>query len=274
MKNKSTILIVMLTASVIGVVLWQMQTLDNSAASVPETVSMKSNESSNLTNTESSIANSSAAIQSKGVLSEGDIRDINTANEQNIANPEFSESDYANYDEATLQKMADSGDVTAMKALWLKYLKSDDVNDAEKMRPLVTKAIVYGDRDMFKHMPELSKLSDQFTNPEASADDKHSAMIDILAYHEFMGLRGNLGQKYSGQEVFFMVHSTPEAPIKLTAADKTAIQARAKEIYANYEGERIKLGLGPFDNSVPEGLAKMYDMQRVSYLQALGDNAI
>ncbi|ACE84269.1 hypothetical protein CJA_3097 [Cellvibrio japonicus Ueda107] len=272
MNKKASILIVIVIIAIIA--LWQAQTIRNPAITASENEIVIESDLLKATDIAVSNASNSSATTGKGILNESDIRDINKANEQNIASPAFSQSDYAMYDEATLERMADSGDVSAMKALWVKYLKSDDVNDVEKMRQLVTKAIVYGDRDMFQHMPELSSLSDRFTNPEASPEQKHNAMIDLLAYHEFMGMRGNLSEKYSGQEVFFIVHSTPEAPIKLTAADKAAILARAREIYANYEGERMKLGLGPFDNSVPDGLKKLYEMQRESYLQAMGDNAI
>ena len=274
MNRKASVLIVVGITAVIGVALWQSQTIRNPSVKVYESEVIPENQQSKNDFSSTSSISSASTNETNGVLSESEVRDINQANDQHFASDKFAQSDYAHYDEATLKQMADSGDVVAMKALWVKYLKNGDVTDMEKMNQLVTTAIVYGDRDMFKFMPELSSLTSRFTNPEASPEKKHQAMIDILAYHEFMGLRGYMGEKYRGQEVFFMVHSTPESPIKLSAADKAAILTRAKEIYADYEGERLKLGLGPFDNSVSDGLRKRFEMQRESYLQAMGENAI
>lgn len=218
--------------------------------------------------------NNSSSIEEKGNYSEQDIRDIEQWHRSGIADSTFKESDYALYDEATLLDMANSGSTMAMKALWFRYLKEDQPEYVQKRNELATKAIIYGDREMFMHMPELvdaqSRVSDQSITPE----ERHLARIETLAYSEFMGLRGALDAKYNQQTAFFRVYATPDSPIHLTEADKNTIRERAQEIYNSYEKKRIELGIGPFDNSVPEGIKKLFENQKKIYMDNVGPNAI
>lgn len=279
--TKKQLLIGALLAVFIGVALWQPFFLDakkieqgSDLLQQSQSAGVESSDDLGLMVEPEVDAETKKQISQGFHYTEKDIREITQSATEGIAGTAFNNSDYAVYDEATLKKMADSGDVMAMKALWLRYFKNDDHNDIEQMNELVNKAIVYGDREMFTYMPELNDLNSRFGNPNATPEKKHSAMIDILAYHEFMGLRGYLIEKYHGQSGFFRMNSTPEAPISLTETDKEAVCARAKEIYAAYEAERIKLGLGAFDNSVSDGQKKMYERQQEVYLQEMGDNAI
>ncbi len=92
----------------------------------------------------SSLVNSK---QSDGVIqfNDNDIRDIESWSAEHVASHDFQESDYSSYDETTLLKMADSGNVFAMKTLWFRYLNQVDTDNSDKMNNMVTNAIIHGD---------------------------------------------------------------------------------------------------------------------------------
>lgn len=221
------------------------------------------------------IANNSPSVEEeKTDFNEQDKRDIEKWHTSGITDTAFKDSDYALYDEATLLDMANSGNTMAMKALWFRYLAEDLPEYVQKRNELATKAIIYGDREMFMHMPELVSAQDRVSAQNITPEERHSAQIETLAHSEFMGLRGSLDAKYNQQTVFFRVYSKPDSPIRLTETDKVAIRLRAKEIYDNYEQKRFELGLGSFDNSVPDGMKKLFERQKQAYLKEMGDNAI
>lgn len=144
----------------------------------------------------------------------------------------------------------------------------------KKLNALYDKAIVYGDKEFLGFMPGLSNATSQISDPRLTPEQKHQAAIDLLAHTEFMGLRGSLKRKYTEQIQAFEIYPEFGFPKTLTEADKQLVREKAKEIYDQYEKQRLELGLGPFDNSVPEELSKVYEYERRVYEVKMGNNAI
>lgn len=211
-------------------------------------------------------------------LSDQDMADISEGYSDSIHRSDFSNSDYGTYDVETLERLVDAGDVTAMKALQLKYLNTGNPENVAKQYALVEKAVIYGDRGMFQYMLAFSQLQTSLGNPDLTEDQKKEIALDYLAHKEFVGMRGNLAEKYSGVEIFFklypQIYSNSGKSLTLSDVDKLQIKERAEQIYKYYENERKNMGLGEFDNSISEGMKKNFDHQREIYLNELGDNAI
>lgn len=211
-------------------------------------------------------------------FSDKDIADIERWNSKSIHHPSFSGSDYDVYDEETLVKLINDGDVMAMKALWSRYLHLGDPSLIEKQYELVERAIIYGDREMFQFMGARAKLTTSLGNPDITEEQRKDVALEYLALTEFMGMRGQLARKYNDQENLFKlypkIYSSTGKELELTEADKSKVKSRAEDIYRYYEQIRMELGLGEFDNSVTEGVKKMFHEQEKTYLKTLGANAI
>ena len=127
-------------------------------------------------------------------------------------------------------------------------------------------------------MQAFSHLQTSVGNPDLTEDQKKEIALDYLAHKEFVGMRGNLAEKYSGVKMFFklypQIYSNSGKSLTLSDVDKLQIKERAEQIYKYYENERKNFGLREFDNSISEGMKKNFDHQREIYLNELGDNAI
>lgn len=208
-------------------------------------------------------------------------QEVNERHKNDVLGMGREDSDYANYADGTLAEMADAGDIVAMKMLALRYQKQiKNIGDAEypafraKLETLYHKAIIYGDREFLGFMPGLTEASRRISDPRLTPTQKHDAALDLLAHMEFMGLRGALKQKYTEQIMAFEIYPEFGFPKTITEADKQLVRKKAQEIYEQYEKQRLELGLGPFDNSVPEELSKVYEYERRVYEEKMGDNAI
>jgi hypothetical protein len=212
------------------------------------------------------------------VFTDKDISEIERWNSKSIHHSSFTGSDYDTYDEKILVNLINGGDVMAMKALWSRYLHSGNPELLEKQYELVERAIIYGDREMFQYMQANAKLTTSLGNPDLTEDQRKAVALEYLALTEFMGMRGQLEDKYQAQKSLFRlypeIYSNTGSELTLTENDKLKIKSEAKNIYQYYENARKELGLGEFDNSVPQGVQKNFERQKADYLKALGDNSI
>ena len=266
---------------ILGIVFLQFSFFKNEIKdiSIKEDISI---EIKNLPESKASRSEVSAWRTKDTVLENSDLYDIKEWHKADVFTADEANQDYASYAENTLQELSEAGDVRAMKVLVLRYLEESkettDLNRivaiTEKSNALIEKAIIYGDRELLGVMPEKSIIKSRLISPSATPEQKHAATIDALAYAEFMGLRGSLGLKYEEQKSFFSTYKNFGIPTSLTPSDKAKIRTRAKEIYDSYEQQRVNLGLGSFDSSLPEGKRKSFEMQKEIYLKEMGDNAI
>ena len=87
-------------------------------------------------------------------------------------------------------------------------------------------------------------------------------------------MRGSLADKYDQQIMFFSTYQHIGLPTSLSEADKNQVRMKAHKIYDELEQKRIELGLGAFDNSIPESARKAYEIQKQRYLSEMGPLAI
>lgn len=149
--------------------------------------------------------------------------------------------DYLSYDWDTLSKLADSGDVKAMRALAKMSITRPypPQGGGAKYAELMHRAAVYGSSSA---LPVIgTKTPDELSGPDGR---KH--LIESLAWKNTAAMRGDIFALGSALEDLRNQNQT------LSHSDVAAIRARSKEIYEELSKERAALGLGPFDNSVPK----------------------
>lgn len=156
------------------------------------------------------------------------------------------------YSDDQLIAMANAGDVIAFDALSKRYLYR---GETDKAFEYAERSIVYGS------LNGISMMSSRDT-PILHEDDSFEVRKEAkdmfkqkLAYLELMRLRG-AGKLYAvhvDTKVVmdnFKVIYGEENP--LSGTDYEEISANAKRLYDGYQEERHRLGLGDFDNELPE----------------------
>ncbi|HTF97216.1 MAG TPA: hypothetical protein VL995_13855 [Cellvibrio sp.] len=185
-----------------------------------------------------------------------------------------SKSGYSAYSEVQLIELANSGDVLAMKVLAKRYNDMAVEKDAsraqfvnsetdnairfevkeytKKFNSYVDKAILHGDRELLTDMPNARP---SLGLSSSNSEEAKEALLETMAVSEFWGMRGMLDKKYESLSSLLSIYHQRqgEKSIKLTPEINQQVKVRAQEIYNSYEERRIALGLGPFDNSLPQG---------------------
>jgi hypothetical protein len=161
---------------------------------------------------------------------------------------------YSNYDEGTLTKLADSGDIQAMHALADLYI---DENHLEKYgfkaaTEIYNRAAIYGSTNALLHLA-IMKSSGLVTIDESDPLHRQNA-LEILSLLNVAALRGDRMPNISFGD------SIRKKDIVITEDDEKYIQARSQEIYNELQQKRIELGLSSFDNSVPDATKRFFDI--------------
>ncbi|MDZ4286010.1 MAG: hypothetical protein U1A23_03720 [Candidatus Sungbacteria bacterium] len=154
-------------------------------------------------------------------------------------------NDYATYDDATLNQLGDAGDLRALHTL---ADRSKNIND---FKSTLYKASVWGSTEALIRMGAISEADDL---DSMSAESRKQMIIDALSYYDAAQLRGDWWGNIVRGESLLKRYSHD-----LSQYDKSAIQSNAKKIYADIQRERNALGLGEFDNSIPESVIKFYE---------------
>lgn len=161
---------------------------------------------------------------------------------------------YESYDIATLESLSNNGDVRAMTHLAERYAKDFiDKGEPDKgfelRNQLYFKAASYGSTDALLKLglaANTGTLKSRFQGRELA--------LEALAYYEVAAIRGDRFGKV-------LLGSLPvrENELALTDADYAYIETRAEEIYQGLQHKRHELGLGEFDNEVPESVTRYFD---------------
>lgn len=161
---------------------------------------------------------------------------------------------YEGYSIETLESLADEGDIRAMHNLADRYARlyidkgEGDAGLALKNKTL-ERAAVYGST---KALMQLGVAASS-----GSLDSKKEGrelLLEPLAYFEVAAIRGDRLAKSKLSHVV-----TEQEQIELTSEDIGYIEARAEEIYQDLQKKRTELGLGEFDNDVPESVKRYFD---------------
>lgn len=165
------------------------------------------------------------------------------------------DSEYKNYDETTLKKLADSGDIRALHALADLYIDDEHFGlegyGLEATNDLFWKAAAYGSTEALYHLGlNMETMNYSSTGPEPE-NRKHA--LEILSLYNTAALRGDeMPNLVSANAFKFLNH------INLSDDEKKFIEQRSQEIYSQLLQKRVELGLGNFDNSQPESVKKYF----------------
>lgn len=160
---------------------------------------------------------------------------------------------YDSYDEATLNALAETGDVRAIHKLAEFYGSRGELSDAERevVASLHRRAALYGSTFAFLYLG-IEKES-AYTRLPQDDPKRHATAIEILATYNVAALRGDKMPNLARGK-----HFVSNNNIQLTEEDKQLIEARAQEIYNNLSKHRDALSLDEFDNYVPESVNQYF----------------
>lgn len=167
-------------------------------------------------------------------------------------------TEYAQYSPETLKKLAQEGDSQAIDALGAYYLKELGVDAAKQF---YFDAAVQGATQVFTHLAKIESYY-KYGNA-ASVEEKNASVIEVVALYNVAKLRGNRWPNITGADSFINMNK-----IQLSEDDVQKIELRSQEIYDQLQQKRTELGLGAFDNSVPDSVKKYFD--RFEYLNSEG----
>lgn len=157
---------------------------------------------------------------------------------------------YESYPGSALQEMGKNGDIHALRELGLRAAKE---RDYKLSFSYFESAAIYGSTITLGYLSSEYEMTNQLY-----LDSKNGkrALMGALAYLQVAELRGDynnsdLIEKYLSN---YSAHSSGTYDeVKLDENDLQKVEENARQIYETMEKRRIELGLGPFDNSIPEG---------------------
>lgn len=156
-------------------------------------------------------------------------------------------SDYQGYDMETLSRLSDSGDIKAM------HVMADRATSFDDMKKHLWRAAVYGSTEALIQLGASNENSNGSIK-ELPGDRQREKILEILSYYEVAQMRGdwwgNITSAPSLIERF---------KVDLSENDKQLIRQGAEQVYNNLQAARNDLGLGEFDNSVPDSVIKFYE---------------
>jgi hypothetical protein len=158
--------------------------------------------------------------------------------------------EYADYDMNTLVALSKTGDLRALQ------LMASRARSTESRSNLYMKAAAYGSTSALMSLVGIIRSASQMSTKKG--DDKKPFVMDILAYYETARLRCySYGDVISKQSTLIS-----NMDVQVTAEETAAIQVAAKTIYDRLQKKRLELGLGEFDNTVPESVKTYYEMRK------------
>jgi len=154
---------------------------------------------------------------------------------------------YKDYSDEQLMELSEKGDFNAMHVLGIRKLTSEGVQAAI---PFAKKEIIYGS------LRGISTMAN-YLGPDMSSDmpidELKKQLLESTAYYKFYSMRGD---QYSAKLFSETQIKSFETAYKIDQVfnedDEAWINNRATELYDHYQAERYKLGLGDFDNEVPQ----------------------
>ena len=157
--------------------------------------------------------------------------------------------DYKNYNKQTLEKLSESGDIHAMHTL---AEEQETISAANK---ILRQAAVYG--STYAIVLIGSSLETEHHFSEKTAEERKNLEMEALAYYAAARLRGDQwGEIAEANSIL------NRFPMRLSEGDKAQIEANAQKIYSDFQQQRYQLGLGDFDNYVPDAVNEFFDEMR------------
>jgi hypothetical protein len=157
------------------------------------------------------------------------------------------EEEYKTYSLETLKTLANGGDIHAMEIL------AKNAESTEQQMALLEKAAVNGSISALLSMGIRVKGSGALAEHEGVLTplEKRNLQLESMAYYEVIGLRGDEEMSQSGKRLITNIEK-----VAFTPAEQQQIKTRAQTIFKELQHQRTELGLGEFDNSVPDSVKK------------------
>lgn len=160
--------------------------------------------------------------------------------------------EYDSYNEETLKNLADNGDLRALSVLEKLYSSKNTYEGHKMAQAIREKSAIYGSTDALATLGTVKHS--EFMSLPATDEGRTPALIEALAFYQAAQLRGDsLSYFTSGN---YLINNNGNL---LTGDDYQKINTRAQEIYSDLESKRIELGLGKFDNSVPDAVKEFFN---------------
>lgn len=160
---------------------------------------------------------------------------------------------YASYNMETLQRLCESGDIRAFHALAKLYLSKENSRTYgfDAAVPIYWSAAAYGSTQA---LIELGIIIDaKYRFGLHSSEEKQQANLEVFSLYEAAALRGDKwGELVYGKSMM------SSSSISLSESDKAFINKRSQEIYVQIQQKRYELGLGKFDNGIPDVVSRFY----------------
>lgn len=163
-------------------------------------------------------------------------------------------NNYVDYDNSSLAKIGRQGDLRALYTL----VNREGVDEKDKLWASKT-AAVFGDTSGTAGYIGMSKLAAaKFDFVDGEGDQKEAARLNILealAWAEFAAIRGDFSLFDTTLFVLEDIDS-----FQLVESEKQLISKKAQDIYVSLANERERLGLDPFDDTVPKSILRNQDL--------------
>ncbi|HSC66490.1 MAG TPA: hypothetical protein VLC79_02280 [Cellvibrio sp.] len=167
----------------------------------------------------------------------------------------FSDTDYRTYENygiETVKRLASEGDLKAIRTLAVMYLKD---RDPELVVTTLREAAVWGSTEALILVGMIKNPhgdNSRFNGPDGELLYKEE-MLESLAIFKAASIRGDRAVDERVTEA--------RSKVTLTADDDEYIEQRGAEIYNEMAEKRKTLGLGPFDDSVPQQVRDYFDAE-------------
>ncbi|GGZ95887.1 hypothetical protein GCM10008090_00020 [Arenicella chitinivorans] len=155
---------------------------------------------------------------------------------------------YTSYDIEALKALGDQGDLLALSAI----VANPDVTDELKDKAAWTAAVYGGTGSAMSHFSTKLKgeaVAQMVAGKKVLAK---KTFLESVAWDEFSAMRGDT---LLIETIPFTLALDSMKEIQITEADEKWITQRARELYSKLSEERILMGLGEFDNTIPKVVA-------------------
>lgn len=164
--------------------------------------------------------------------------------------------EYDSYDQVTLEKLAATGDMRAMHALARVYVDTAHLHLPEygfdAAINQLWNATVHGSTQAFTDI--AIDIDVRVYDHEKDEVKKRAAGLEELALYKVQELRGDR----------MASNSYVEKRVNPSSTEQQFINARAQQIYNELQEKRRALGLGDFDNSVPDTVNRFFKLMEKS----------
>lgn len=160
--------------------------------------------------------------------------------------------EYDSYDFATLHQLADSGDLHAMHKLAHIYISAPYIREYgyDAAEAMLMRAALYGSSSA---LAEIANFKYTKRIVAGSELEKRHFLVASLGFYRAAELRGDYWGSITMRDPLLNIN-----PVVLEPEEKESIESFAQAVYTQLEAQRASMGLGVFDNSVPESVAKLF----------------